>query len=60
MRGGPFYCNVVGRFVAMDGAVMVAVTKLDIAHGEVACNSELRAAPTTSDALTSWTDVSCY
>jgi hypothetical protein len=31
----------------MDGALMVAVTKLDIAHGEVACNSELRAAPQT-------------
>jgi hypothetical protein len=38
----------------------VAVTKLDIAHGEVACNSELRAAPTDSDAHTPWTDVSCY
>lgn len=37
---------------------LVAATKLDIAHGEVACDNELRAAPTNCDALASRADVS--
>jgi len=54
-RGGPFDCDICVNKLR---AILVAATKLDIAHGEVACDNELRAAPTDCDAPEPTADVS--